>query len=259
MITDIWSGVAPSIVTASFTTGYVSTLGLGMAAGRFGWSFLSDYIGRQNTYAIFGLGIPILGLSPYLCHSAAAAHLGAITPSTLALIPSLSDSAVVPYLAAFYGGSVLAITMYGGIFSTLPAYIADLFGQKHAGAIHGKLLTAWAASAVVGPMGLAFLRSHAIDSAINDLLSKVENKIAFTQAFGCSLEDTETIQRMIESKTITIGRLLEILPNSTADPTPFIYDTTCYAAASLMVISFMSNWAIKPLDFVMISKELEGK
>lgn len=72
MITDIWTGLAPSIVTTSFATGYVSTLGIGMAAGRFGWSTLSDAVGRQNTYAIFGLGIPIVGLAPYLTYAAGA-------------------------------------------------------------------------------------------------------------------------------------------------------------------------------------------
>ena len=65
------------------------------------------------------------------------------------------------------------MSFYGGIFSVLPAYIADLYGQKHAGAIHGAALTAWAASAVCGPMGLARLRAHAEQSAIGDLLGKV--------------------------------------------------------------------------------------
>ena len=99
MLTDIWAGAAPGIVTSSFATGYVSTLGIGMAVGRFGWSALSDYLGRKNTYALFGLGIPIVGFAPVLTHSAA----------TLA-----SDgSGALPILAAFYGGSVLAITFYG--------------------------------------------------------------------------------------------------------------------------------------------------
>ena len=144
MITDVWAGLAPSIVTASFTTGYVSTLGIGMAAGRFGWAALSDYLGRQNTYAVFGLGIPILGLAPYLTHTAATMS---INDTSVGIVPGED---ILPLLSSFYAGSVLAITFYGGIFSTLPAYISDLFGQKHAGAIHGKLLTAWAASAIVG-------------------------------------------------------------------------------------------------------------
>ena len=99
MLTDIWAGAAPSIVTSSFATGYVSTLGIGMAVGRFGWSALSDYLGRKNTYALFGLGIPIVGFAPVLTHAAATS--------------GGDGSEVLPILAAFYGGSVLAITFYG--------------------------------------------------------------------------------------------------------------------------------------------------
>jgi len=221
-----------------------------MAAGRFGWSALSDYLGRKNTYAIFGLGIPVVGLAPYLAHAAAE------TAST-------SNDVVLPYLGAFYSGSVLAITFYGGLFSALPAYIADLFGQKHAGAIHGKLLTAWAASAVVGPMGLGYLRDHSVSSAIRELLGTIDadgmGASDFEQAFGCGIEDTETIQRLIDAKTISIGRLMELMPAGTVDPTPFIYDTTCYAAAGLMGVSLFANLAIRPLDFVNIASDLDEK
>lgn len=225
MLTDIWAGFAPDVVNGSFAMGYVSALGVGMAAGRFGWSALSDYLGRRNTYALFGLGIPVVGLAPWLTHWALHAAEAGDPASSIPLL-----------LSVFCGGSVLAITFYGGIFSVLPAYIADLFGQKHAGAIHGKLLTAWAASAVVGPMGLTYLRSQAAQTATYDLLGKVEDPAAFEQAFGCSLMDMETIQTLIDAKTITISRLMELAPVGTVDPTPFLYDTTCYAAAGLMTI-----------------------
>ena len=252
MMTDIWSGVAPSIVTASFTTGYVSALGIGMAAGRFGWSALSDSLGRKNTYAIFGLGIPVVGFAPYLAHAA----------TDMALVGESSD-AIFPYLGAFYSGSILAITFYGGLFSALPAYIADLFGQKHAGAIHGKLLTAWAASAVVGPMGLGYMRNQSISNAIGDLLETLDasegGATKFEQAFGCALGDTEKIQRLMDAKTISIGRLMELMSEGTVDPTPFIYDTTCYAAAGLMGVSLLANLAIRPLDFVQIASDLDQK
>ena len=244
MLTDIWAGYCPDLVTPSFATAYVAALGFGMAAGRFGWSFLSDYLGRRNTYALFGLGgIPVVGLAPWLTHWAALAG-GAET--------------TVPWmLATFCGGSVLAITFYGGIFSVLPAYIADLFGQKHAGAIHGKLLTAWAASAVAGPMGLTYLRSQAAGAATHDLIDKVQDVPAFEQAFGCSLTDTETIRTLIDAKTITVGRLMEVIPEGTLDPTPFLYDTTCYAAAVLMTASFLSNLLITPIDVPAKVEELE--
>jgi MFS family permease len=255
MLTDIWAGVAPGIVTAPFATAYVSALGVGMAVGRFGWSATSDYLGRKNTYALFGLGIPIVGMAPMLTQTAmqsaaaAAAQTGAGAGTTTAVL--------LPLLTTFCGGSVLAITFYGGIFSVLPAYIADLFGQKHATAIHGKLLTAWACSAVAGPLGLAYLRGQAATSATHDLLGRVEDSAAFEQSFGCCLQDTETLQTLVDAKTITIGRLMELVPVGTVDPTPFLYDTTCYAAAGLMGVSLLSNMLIQPLNVPKVCRELE--
>lgn len=162
MMSDIWAGALPGVVTASFCTGYVAALGSANAVGRFGWAFASDWIGRRNAYGLFALGAPIVGGCPYLCHAA---------------MDSSGSSEASIHLTAFYTGSVLAITFYGGVFSVLPAYIADLFGQKNAGAIHGKALTAWAASAVCGPMGLAYLRTSAEKNAIDDLMSRVDDTL----------------------------------------------------------------------------------
>mmetsp|Transcript_24543 Transcript_24543/g.52874 ORF Transcript_24543/g.52874 Transcript_24543/m.52874 type:complete len:518 (+) Transcript_24543:1034-2587(+) len=246
MLTDIFAGVAPDIVTPAFSTGYVSALGVGMALGRFGWSAISDVLGRQNTYALFSLGIPIVGMTPYLCH-------------TVVDMTSRGGGgeAVLPYLITFCGGSVMAITFYGGIFSVLPAYIADLYGQKYAGAIHGKALTAWAGSAVAGPMGLAYLRSYSYENALQDLLHEVEahDASALERSFGVCISDKEAIQNLAKAKTLTIEKLLELAPANTVDPTPFLYDTTCYVAAGLMSLAALSNLAIRPLN---LSKELKN-
>ena len=155
---------------------------------------------------------------------------------------------------------MLAITFYGGIFSVLPAYIADLFGQKHAGAIHGKALTAWASSAVAGPMGLAYLRSHSYDNAIQDLLQTVDanDSLALERSFGVSLSDEEAVQTLIDAKTLTIEKLLELAPAGTVDPTPFLYDTTLYAGATLMTLAFLSNLAIRPLDLASELQKMEA-
>lgn len=244
MLTDVFAGVAPNVITPAFSTGYVSALGIGMALGRFGWSTISDVLGRQNTYALFGLGIPIVGMAPYLCHT--VVRVGT------------EGGDIMPYLMTFYGGSVLAITFYGGIFSVLPAYIADTFGQKHAGAIHGKALTAWAAASVAGPMGLASLRAYSYENAMQDLLQTVEahdGASSFESSFGVQLSDTEAIDKLINAKTLTIEKLMTIAPPGTIDPTPFLYDTTCYIAAGLMGVAAMSNLVIKPLD---LSKELNN-
>ena len=106
-------------------------------------------------------------------------------------------------------------------------------------------------------MGLAFMRSRSVDGAIENLLATVQDKSAFETAFGCSLDDTESIQTLIDAKTITIGRLMEVVPVGTVDPTPFLYDSTCYVAAGLMGVSFLSNMAIQPLDYRRLAKDLE--
>jgi MFS family permease len=249
MFADIWTGVAPNLVTPAFATAYVTALGAGMALGRLGWSAASDKLGRQTTYAIFGLGIPIVALSPALTRAAvdASTNAAAASMSADAAAAAATTSLVVaPMVAAFCGGSILAVTFYGGVFSVLPGYVADLFGTRHASALVGKLLTAFAASAVVGPMGLAYLRSHATHESILQLLLEVHDRDAFTGYFGCSVDDLESIQKLVDAKTITIARLMELVPPHTVDPTPFLYDTTCYGAAALMGVSFAANSFIRP-------------
>ena len=63
---------------------------------------------------------------------------------------------------------------YGGLFSVLPAYLSDTFGQRFVGAIHGRALTAWTAAGLVGPSLVSGLRARSYDSAITDLAAKVD-------------------------------------------------------------------------------------
>ena len=84
--------------------------------GRFGWASGSDYLGRKNTYFVFGLGIPVTLAVPTLTAMIAA------------------SSSALP-LALYYAGTALIVSFYGGLFAVLPAYIADIFGLKHAGMI----------------------------------------------------------------------------------------------------------------------------
>lgn len=191
-------------------------------------------------------------MTPYLCHT--------VVDMTTSGNLTAGEISITPYLTTFYTGSVLAITFYGGIFSILPAFIADLFGQKHSGAIHGKALTAWAASAVAGPMGLAYLRSYSQHNAIEELLHTIEahDASALERSFGC-LHDNDTIEKLIGAKTLTIEKLMELTPPGTVDPTPFLYDSTCYVAAGLMSVAFLSNLAIRPLDLNRAMDDMQAK
>ncbi|MFG6113898.1 OFA family MFS transporter [Halobacillus sp. MO56] len=108
----------------------VGVMGIFNGGGRIGWASLSDYIGRGNTYLIFF----ILQIALFI------------------LLPWTTVTALfVIFLAVIY-------TCYGGGFSTLPAFIGDLFGTKELGAIHGFLLTAWAAAGLVGPVFAAWMK-----------------------------------------------------------------------------------------------------
>ncbi|GGI03512.1 MFS transporter [Egicoccus halophilus] len=121
MVQDFFAHVSPE--TAA---GYVGVLALANMAGRFGWSSASDAIGRRRVYVVY-LGVGALAFL-------AAASLGTSS------------------LPVFVLATAVAISFYGGGFATVPAYLRDLFGSTQVGAIHGRLLTAWSAAGVAGPL-----------------------------------------------------------------------------------------------------------
>src|SRR5437867_8136577 len=133
MIQEVFAGR----VTAAAAAGFVSLLSLATLIGRFFWASLSDRIGRRATYAIFFLGGALL--------------YGAI--------PSVSRGGSV---LLFVGCATLILTMYGGGFATIPAYLRDMFGTIQVGAIHGRLLTAWSTAGALGPMLVNYIREYEI-------------------------------------------------------------------------------------------------
>ena len=76
----------------------------------------------------------------------------------------------VVWLVYFYAATMIIFTMYGGGFATIPAYLADMFGTRYVGGIHGRLLTAWSLAGVLGPVAITMLRERSIDAAIRDLV-----------------------------------------------------------------------------------------
>ncbi len=137
MIQEIFTGR----VTPEMAAGFVGLLSLFNMVGRFFWASTSDYIGRRNTYFVFfALG--------FLLYSA---------------VPSIGHAGSIPlFVAAF----VIILSMYGGGFATIPAYLRDVFGTMHVGAIHGRLLTAWSAAGVLGPMLINYIREYQIERGI---------------------------------------------------------------------------------------------
>ncbi len=126
MIQDFFRDGGDSSISAAAAGGFVGVLSLANMLGRFVWSSLSDRIGRKPTYVMY-LGV---GLVLYL------------------LLALFGSSSTVVFVAL----AVVIISYYGGGFATVPAYLKDLFGTLEVGAIHGRLLTAWAAAGVAGPL-----------------------------------------------------------------------------------------------------------
>jgi MFS family permease len=126
---------------ATIGAGFAALLSLFNIGGRFCWASLSDYLGRQRTYLLFfTLGIVLYALAPH------AGSLGSVP--------------------LFVGIFCIILTMYGGGFATIPAYLADLFGTQHVGAIHGRLLTAWSTAGVLGPVLVNYIREYEIGRGI---------------------------------------------------------------------------------------------
>jgi len=225
MMSEIFGTTLPGTVNGAFAATYVSMIGVFNMVGRFIWASASDYIGRKNTYWIFfALGIVLYCSVPFAANRVSA------------------DPSVV-WLVLFYGATMLIFTMYGGGFATVPAYLADVFGTKFVGGIHGRLLTAWSTAGVVGPLAITSLRQSAVARAIEDLASRVD-PAAFQQRFGAGLDQ---LDQLVAAQTVTIASLMEIVPAGTVDPTPSLYNSTLYLMAVLLAVGLVSNALMKPV------------
>jgi len=226
MMSEIFGTTLPNIVDGAFAATYVSMISVFNMLGRFIWASSSDYIGRKNTYWIFfALGIVLYCSVPF------AAQQVSVNPA-------------VTWLILFYAATMVIFTMYGGGFATIPAYLADVFGSKFVGGIHGRLLTAWSTAGVLGPLAITSLRESAINRAIENLASQVSPE-AFREHFGANLDQ---LDQLVAAQTVTIARLMEIAPAGTLDPTPGLYNSTMYLMAVMLAIGLVSNYLMKPVD-----------
>ena len=226
MMSEIFGTTLPGIVDAAFAATYVFMISLFNMLGRFFWASTSDYIGRRSTYAIFFT----LGIVLYLSLPFAAQHVSA-TPS-------------VVWLVYFYCATMVIFTMYGGGFATIPAYLADMFGTRYVGGIHGRLLTAWSVAGYLGPKVITELRARASEAALHDLAAHVDPE-RFRQTFGAGLDQLDAL---IARQTVTIAKLMEIAPGGTVDPTPSLYNLPLYVMAALLAVALVANALMRPVQ-----------
>jgi hypothetical protein len=144
----------------------------------------------------------------------------------------------------FYAATMAIFTMYGGGFATIPAYLADLFGSKFVGGIHGRLLTAWSVAGLVGPWALTSLRERSLSAAIHTLAASVD-PARFAEKFRVPVEKLDAL---IAAKTVTIPKLLEIAPTGTIDPTATVYNSTMILMAALLAVALVANLLVRPVD-----------
>jgi MFS family permease len=167
---------------AGIAAGFAALLSLFNIGGRFVWASLSDKLGRKNTYFVFFI-------------------LGAL------LYASLPSSAAAGSKLAFVGAVCIIVSMYGGGFSTVPAYLSDLFGTQMVGAIHGRLLTAWSTAGILGPVVVNYMRDYQLGLGI---------------------------------------------------PREQVYNQTMYILVGFLVVGFIANMLVKPVDqkYFMTDEEL---
>lgn len=128
-------------IIAGIAAGFAGLLSLFNIGGRFFWASMSDLMGRKNTYYTFF----ILGIALY-----------ALAPTFAAMGSKL----------LFVLGFGIILSMYGGGFATVPAYLADMFGTQFVGAIHGRLLTAWSTAGIIGPVVVNYIREFQLAAGV---------------------------------------------------------------------------------------------
>jgi MFS family permease len=132
---------AQKATIATIAAGFGGLLSLFNIGGRFFWASMSDYIGRRNTYFCFFL----LGIALY------------------ALAPTFAAFGSKALFVLAFG---IILSMYGGGFATVPAYLADMFGTQFVGAIHGRLLTAWSTAGIIGPVVVNYIREFQLAAGV---------------------------------------------------------------------------------------------
>lgn len=150
---DFFATSGPAPVIGAAAGAFVSILSLSNMLGRFVWSSTSDVVGRKNIYRMY-LGV---GALLYL------------------VILMFGEGNKVLFLIA----SMLILSFYGAGFATVPAYLKDLFGTFQVGAIHGRLLTAWSAAGVLGPLIV-----NAVVEAQGDLVGPAKYTVSFSIMIG---------------------------------------------------------------------------
>ena len=231
LVQEVFTPALPLLVTPAFASAYVMALSVANLSGRVVWASVSDKIGRRATFHLLCLSsVPLYASLPSLI-------TGCVSSDPASSLAPL-------YLTGFCVSSFLAVTIMGGVFSVLPPYEADLYGSKYVGAIHSKFLPFSTVRGIIGPAIFLHLRSREESRSIDTILRSMDPE-KFKSLTG---EEISAAQSLIEAKSLTLSKLVTILPPDIQDPSPFLYDSTMYTMAGLAACSAILHFYVKPVD-----------
>jgi len=237
IMTEAFGSSLPSIVTAGFTSSYVAAMSAANLSGRIVFPAISDSVARWR------------GDDPFYARKYTQTFLWGISPALyLSIVWSIhkcvEEPSILP-LAVFTGSSLGVLAVFGGSTANRPAIIGDLYGLKSMGTITARQLSVVLPSAYLGPKIVASFREDAIHDSIVELSSKVSD-IAFQNAFGTT---KASLPELIESKTVSISRLLELIPPEVqvTDPSPFVFDQAMLLMAGFQCFALATNVILKPV------------
>ena len=224
------------VVNAAFAASFVAALSAANIGGRFFWSAASDALAHR------------WGGDPFFARKVTFGFMWGMGPlmylATLGSIYQCQATHNAIWLYVFSGGVLGIMSSFGGAVAARPAMTGDLFGTKNVGVLTARQLSVVAPAAFLGPKISLMLREDAIGDAIHGLAPLVP-PTDFTHAFGLP---PDQLDLLVEQKTVTINRLMELVPPGTVDPTPFVYDKTLLAMAGLQAMAFLCNAAMRPVD-----------
>ena len=236
LMTDGFQSSLPMVVTAGFATSFVAAMSIANLSGRLFWTTVSDKLATMKG------GDPFHGRK-----MAYSLMWGICPPMYLAVVWSVhecADNPTVLPLAVFTGSVMGIMASFGGTAAARPALCGDLFGLKHVGMLSARQLSVVLPAAMAGPRIVATMRESASYEAMQDLASKIDDE-AFFKAFASGKDQ---LQLLMEQNTVTISRLMELVPPGTPDPTPFLYDNTMFVMAGIQTCAFLTNQFMQPVD-----------
>ena len=237
IMAEAFSSNVPDIVTAGFTSSFVAGMSVANLSGRLVFPTVSDYLAKWSGPQA----------DPFLARKRVQTFMWTLSPLChLGVVWSVHQCCAQPGplpLAVFIASTFGILSVFGGSTAQRPAFTGDLFGLNSMGVVVARQLSVVLPSAYCGPKIVAHFRSEATEEAVRDLAAKVDDR-AFELAFGGGKDH---LVELLEHKTVSIHRLLELLPAGTQDPTPFLYDKAMYILAGCNALALLTNLALYPV------------